>query len=385
MKTLIIQSQPAQKLSSQQQAFNRNIKKVESLQRDIDRYTELLDGKLTDYAKELVPLLEKKKEASKKMLTLLFGFLSRPKFLRPHEKSTLKGLMRRLMTDYLNHNSQGPDADMKKIFHVVFGSSFEDAQKEAFEDVKMDMRSAFDQMGVDIDDIDMEGFHHNMTEDEMIKRLNELRAKMHDEEEKKEPSYRSADKPKKETKQQLKQRLAKEVQEKSISSIYKTLVKALHPDLERDENKKKEKEEIMKKVTSAYQNKDLHTLLKLELEILLNEENDAAKLSNEKIKAYNELLREQIEDLKYQLDMVPNHPKYSPLSALCQYPDNLFSVNIKRKAMEFKGIIDSIQLCVSALQGNGQEAERELRGILNEEKQFNKMQRQRDKEFEFPF
>ena len=47
-----------------------------------------------------------------------------------------------------------------------------------------------------------------------------------------------------------------------------SLAKMLHSDLETDETLKLEREELMKKVTAAYQDKDLNTLLKLEIEII---------------------------------------------------------------------------------------------------------------------
>jgi hypothetical protein len=362
IKTLVIQKQATQKLSSQQKAFNRNINKLQNLQREIVRFRQKLEEDITYYTKELFPLVEKKTVTEKTMLTIFYEFITRPAFLRPAEKKVLKELMEKLMNDYVRDISQEPDADVKKIFRFVFGSSYEEVKEEAFEDFKTDMKSMFDEMGLDINQL-----KHNMTEEEMIRHLNEVRAEMwRKEQEAGEPASKTTTK--RESKQQAKQRLAEEARNKSISSIYKTLVKVLHPDLEPDENKKKEKEELMKKVTVAYHNKDLYTMLKLELEVLHSEEQHTDKLSNEKIKAYNELLRNQIEDLELELDTLYQNPRYTPLLAFVQFPHELLGLNLTHKARELRGTVASLQRSLAALQGNEREKENELRVILKEAK-----------------
>jgi hypothetical protein len=371
--TLVIQPQPAQKLSSQQRTFNSHVKKVETLQRDLARFNAKLGDTLAYYTKEIFPLVREKKMAQKNLLSLFYGFLCKPKFLRPAQKRTLKTLMQNIMNDFLNYETTEPEDEMKKIFLAIFGSSYEQAKEEAFEGVKMDMKDMFDEMGVDME---LDFLHHNMTEEEMAQYANRMRAEMQSkEEEKKRQAFGN---PKRETKRQIKERLAKEAQDKSISIIYKGLAKALHPDLEQDQNKKGQKEELMKKVTVAYQKKDLHTLLKLELEILYSEEKGIDKLSNEKIKAYNELLREQIEELQMQIDMLPEHPRYSPLLAFVHEPTDLFTLNLNTKTTELKWSIQGIKESLTALQQDEKSVEEELRVILKEADYAQKIVKKRD-------
>ena len=183
----------------------------------------------------------------------------------------------------------------------------------------------------------------------------------------KDARLNSTEATKHESKRQLKERLAEEARNKSISSIYKTLAKTLHPDLERDESKRGAKEELMKQVTAAYQNKDLHTLLKLELNVLHNEEQHTDKLSNEKIIAYNDLLREQIEELQTQISMLPEHPKYQLLLQFVNYPEELFHLNLRNKIIELKDDTASMRESLHALQsGNEKEIEKVLRTILKQ-------------------
>ena len=78
----------------------------------------------------------------------------------------------------------------------------------------------------------------------------------------------------KESKTQEKARLAREAKEKaaadlkakSVRSIYISLAKLVHPDTETDELQRAVKEEEMKKLSAAYEAKDLPTLLRMEME-----------------------------------------------------------------------------------------------------------------------
>jgi hypothetical protein len=371
-QSLAIQNQPAQKLSSQQQTFNRNIKKVESLQRDIVRFGQQLDNTLAYYAKEVLPVIETKRAVGKSLLSLFFSFLQKPKFLRPAQKRTMKTMMQNIMNDFLNYHNNEPDAETKKIFQVIFGSSYEAAKEEAFEEVKMEMKDMFDQMGVDMN---MDFLKSNMTEEEMARHAHRMREEMFAMEE--EARQRTTSN-KGETKREIKERLAKEAQDKSISTIYKSLAKTLHPDLEQDESKKGEKEELMKRVTVAYQKKDLHTLLKIELEVLYSEERNIDKLSNEKIKIYNELLREQVEELQMQIDMLPQHPRYAPLLQFVYTPTELFHLDLRDKVKEIKRNAESMKRSLSVLQGNEKEAEIELMTILKESEQAERISKKRE-------
>ena len=54
----------------------------------------------------------------------------------------------------------------------------------------------------------------------------------------------------------------------SLGSVYRRLVKELHPDLEPDPAERERKSRVMQDITAAYAGGDLHALLRLELEWL---------------------------------------------------------------------------------------------------------------------
>jgi hypothetical protein len=57
----------------------------------------------------------------------------------------------------------------------------------------------------------------------------------------------------------------------------------------------------LEKSTAAYQEKDLHTLLKLEIEIIYKQSENLDHLTDEKLKFLNSALKEQIIELKEEL------------------------------------------------------------------------------------
>ena len=106
----------------------------------------------------------------------------------------------------------------------------------------------------------------------------------------------------KELQKELAQKEKENLKNKSLKSIYINLAKLLHPDTETDEETKLFKEEIMKKITIAYNNKDIFTLLKLEMEWIKKEEKNLDNIPISTIKLYNEILLEQIKELENNIE-----------------------------------------------------------------------------------
>jgi hypothetical protein len=75
------------------------------------------------------------------------------------------------------------------------------------------------------------------------------------------------------------------------------LVKTLHPDREPDEAEKARKTELLKQVTTAYENNELLTLLRLQLELERIDQAHLENLAEDQLRYYNKLLREQVREL----------------------------------------------------------------------------------------
>lgn len=94
----------------------------------------------------------------------------------------------------------------------------------------------------------------------------------------------------------------KELEEQKIlaldaKAIYFRLIKKYHPDRQQDLEKQKEYTEISKLVTKAYKENDFMALLRLQVEYIDENENDAHALADDMIERYNKILLSQLTEL----------------------------------------------------------------------------------------
>ncbi len=139
-------------------------------------------------------------------------------------------------------------------------------------------------------------------------------------------------KPRKKSKKQLDKEQQKilleqekeNLKNKSLKSIYIGLAKLLHPDRYLDEEEKLKNEELMKKVTVAYNNKDIFTLLKLEMEFIKKEEKTIENLPESTLIIYNEFLKEQIIEIENNIFSIIDALVYSGIISPTTY--NLLNI-----------------------------------------------------------
>jgi len=121
-----------------------------------------------------------------------------------------------------------------------------------------------------------------------------------------------AQRPRKKTAKQQ----AKEAQEKaeaeaahqSIQSVYRQLVKALHPDREADADERARKTQLMQAVTVAYEEKNLIKLLELQLQE--TQVSQLHQLNDDKINTFIKLLENQWQQLKAETQQIEANYKY---------------------------------------------------------------------------
>jgi hypothetical protein len=93
-----------------------------------------------------------------------------------------------------------------------------------------------------------------------------------------------------------------------INSLYRELAKLLHPDLEQDEALRHEKEQLMKELVQARNNRDLHALLVIRSKAQRFLEGKGAQLKEhtytlEQLKRYNKELKEKLQEQQQQFSM----------------------------------------------------------------------------------
>jgi len=294
------------KLTKNQQAFNRLTKRIEQLQQAIRKDTTKLETVLKAYNAS-IPSLQQ--EISKSRLTLAKALGETTKKLKfgSRQADNLRKVILLLCDEAFAYVE--PDRETEQFYNDWSESNYrEEVQSQNLAMKKAFAEHAKDAFGMEID---LDALGDTPEEFTRFARriLNEFK---NSENQQKERSFG-----KKKSKQQLAREELRQKEEahqlKSMRSLYLSLAKALHPDIEMDLSEKKRKEELMKKVTAAYADKDLSTLLKLEMQWVASETRTLDTLPDEKLKLYIASLKEQAAALEEEHASVFYNSRFSPI------------------------------------------------------------------------
>lgn len=363
-KQLIIGKKEKQKLSKLQQAFNRLVKKLETLRQAKENLAKLLSEKLDYYGKHIHPLEEKIAELHKQSAKAFYRLYHQEEKLSNSEREILIDIIDSQMAQFMKFSREEPDAELKEIYEFIAEEDYDESVESDFQAMKADMKETFEGLGIDLD---LEEFTSDLSEDELMRKMFEM---LNDAKEQAEAKANEAPKRKKSKKQIESEKREKEIEEaknKDISKIYKQLAKIFHPDLEQDAERKLEKENMMKQLTAAYEKGDLHTLLRLELEWLHKEEDNLEKLSDAKLKIYNQALKDQVEELELEIDLSTEHPRYHSLKKYVKRFSGLENVNLKREKQILEHTLKYMVEDLAILDGD--KPLKKLKMIIRETKQ----------------
>ncbi len=359
---LIILSNQKNILSKQQQTFNKLIKKIEKLRLELQQLNKSLNEKLEFYGKYIHPVEQQLNELNKEGAKILFRFFKNKKLLSKKERDALGAVISSKLDAVFSFEKTEPDDELKEIFKAVEGKSYEEAVEEDFDTMKNDMENMFEDMGFNMNFDDM---HSKMTQEEMIRKAIEMQEQIKQQANEKEKKQTFRKKTKKQLEKEEREKQIEEARTKNIGSIYRQLAKVFHPDLERNEEMKIQKEELMKQLTIAYENNDLHTLLNLELAWIQKEENNPDNLTDGKLAIYNEVLKGQVTELEQEIFETFQHPKYAPLQKFSRFPYQIKSMNISEEKKKLESMVNEMSRDITVLKGNERQALAEVKEIIH--------------------
>ena len=217
------------------------------------------------------------------------------------------------VTDYMNEEQRSVIVPLvHKYEELLSGMTHEELEMEAVQDTLF----AIQMMGFKLN----KKMKNAKTEEELLNAFNDLMKnemeKMEAAEEKeqqrraaREEQKSSQSRERKMTKAELNQKLQEEQTLKSMREIYLELVKELHPDRETDETLRAQKEERMKQLTEAYKQKDLASLLMMQINWLQEESAKTPQSqTDEVLKRYNKILRAQLNRLEEEFYLICQAP-----------------------------------------------------------------------------
>lgn len=343
-KSSVIQIQKPIKaeLERGQKTFNRLKKKIETLQKNLQEINRDLDECLLFYHAYLSPAEKSLVGTLTQFVKMMYGFYKNPGGLSAEKLQRLKTWILNEVDKVLNLAtfSMEIDPEIKNIFRDLEGVSYEEIVSEQLNSFKNEMQEILKRNGIEVDlsSIHIDGHQHDI-----MRKLFESFNIAQDDQPPSKP------KTKKQLQKELRERQLEEAYKKGLGTIYKQLARAFHPDLEQDCVQKAEKEERMKKLTTAYKDGDLYTLLSLELEWMNDSNHQPTQKTHEQLKIYNSILKEQIETLQESIKMARLHPKYLPIDRF--FHDRMFGLvflkiayhEIKMQEQEVQGIMERLQ------------------------------------------
>ncbi len=318
---LTISASSAKPLSPAQIEFNKRMKALERERAAHERERARLDAELHVCIHEWMPMVETMNRAERDLILAAVEARNTLK-LTPKRHKWLGDLISGKAADLLADPAGLSDADIEQMEALIeeLGPSFLDeerreSEREDLDDLRDFMEEMARQAGVDLD---LGGIDLHQDPAEFERQVQERLAAAGEEFQKaangETPFNRKTKKPSKAAleRERLKQEV-EEAKKRDFKSLYKQLAKVLHPDLETDPVLKAHKEVWMKRLTTANANKDLRDMLAIEMEWLGEESGNLASASDEKLRVYSMVLKEQLADLKEQTRMLFHEPQYQPL------------------------------------------------------------------------
>lgn len=281
-----------------QKDFNRLVKKIETLEKNILDYRTDMTKIQQQVATDLIPVRQQYFE-QRAQLVYRFDRAYESTFYKKPEKKKLAYLIQEIAFEVID---EGGIEELKPIYDKYSEEGgYDTINEEANQEVAERMKNLFSMFGIDLgDDVDLSN------PEKMQERLHEKMAEQQAifEEQEREQEERRAKRPK--TQKQIEREEKKELETRNITKavrmIYMDLVKAFHPDLEKEEDEKDRKTEIMQRVTQAYEKNDVLGLLRLQLELERIDQSHIESLAEDHLKYYNKILREQTKELEEEYD-----------------------------------------------------------------------------------
>jgi hypothetical protein len=279
------------RLSPAQKKFNATIRKIDRQKQLLAVWQETLPRYQRLVAEQFTPLRETYGEHQAEMAHLLDRHHGHKAFSRPQKKK-IAHLIREICNDLIGTLGR---EDLKPLYDKHSETDFDTRDEGASAMASDLMKSMLEaELGMEIDD---EAIDVNSPE----KLAAYVQEKLEERERQAEERRRRRRKTTKQLEKEARQQEEEARLGKSIQAIYRQLVTALHPDREQDPVEQARKTELMKRVTVAYDRKDLLQLLELQLAVEQIDQNNLNAIAEDRLKYFNRILQNQLVQLEQEV------------------------------------------------------------------------------------
>jgi hypothetical protein len=279
------------------QVLTRDQKRFNTLLRQIDQARNALKAwqdNIAQYGQAhvdlLLPLQEKARAARRQWILALDALLGQRGWTAA-ERDTASQLLCEAAGELLAGDDS--DAELQALFAKHAEVDFDTDRRQSMQALK-DMTESI--TGLDLGDD--AGIDNG---DDLLRRLHEQMQQQV-----------AADQTQRETKTSQRRKTAAQQRREddaqlatqSVREVFRKLASALHPDRETDATQRQTKTALMQQANQAYANNDLLTLLELQLRIEQVDAGHLAQADAQRIKHYNKVLAEQLDEIKAELARV---------------------------------------------------------------------------------
>ncbi len=284
------------KLSKAQKTFNTLIKQIEQGRTRLAAWEAIDTPYHQKYTTELQPLVNVADDLQVKLVRCLDRAHDQPALTKPERRklaSVITGMAEELL---MSRN----DDELKAIFNKHSDIDYDTVEAAGQADLKAEIE---DVLGFELDDdLDLRSpedllahAHAKIREQQAQDNADREAWQQRQSLRKKSPKQLAADAKEQAEAQQLQQ---------SVREIYRKLASALHPDREPDPQERGRKTALMQHVNQAYAKNNLLQLLELQLELEHIDQAAINNVSEDRLKHYNKILREQLAELHHEITRV---------------------------------------------------------------------------------
>lgn len=276
-------------LSKGQKTFNALVRKIDASRKELALWQSVVVTYQQKVAGDFAPLLHTFRELQAAMVHNLDQALD-GKGLTKTERRVVQDVICEVAEHLVADTG---DAALKDIYNKHSPSDFDTEEAAAATSIKNAMEQMF---GINLGDADALS-----SPEDVMAQVQEQMEKIHLQglEEQDRRSRR-----KKTAKQLAREEASKAEADQtslSIREVYRKLASALHPDREPDPQERARKTTLMQRVNQAYDKKDLLQLLELQLELEHIDAHTIAGLSEDRLKHFNKVLKEQLSELEQEI------------------------------------------------------------------------------------
>ena len=280
-------------LSKGQKAFNTLIKQIENKRTRLAAWESAMPPYHQKYLSDWVPLMESSADLRTKLVVCLDGAYDQKGFTKT-ERRTIAGIITDLAGELV---AARQDAEMKRIYNRYSQSDYDREEAANLKGVQ-DMLE--DALGLDLGeelDVSSPDEFFARAQEKIQERQAEFDAERQAHEDRRAKRAKSAKQLAQEARQQTQQRQLSQ----SIREVYRKLVSALHPDRETDPTERARKTALMQRVNQAYDKNNLLQLLELQLELEHIDQFALNNISDDRLKHYNKILKDQLAELDQEI------------------------------------------------------------------------------------